>query len=313
MLSRWLAAFAVFTIPAVAEAQPPANWSGFYVGADLGLAGGRLHARGTDTIYQLTNIDPPGPAQPLTVVPITSVSYNGSDRQSGFVYGATAGFLVGAGNWLFGLEADGHGSRAAGSILVTAPKPATVLEPAGTVTVGRAARISWDWAARGRIGYNLGPSMIYAAGGVTSARLRLRGSDTYLIPTGTSPGSGAFAPPTIGPIAITQHLQGTMIGWTAGIGGEHFLSRHLSLGLDGRYSDYGNRTYDFTDCIANFAIAGRCRNTSFSGPSTLTFPSGTNPATISANSDVPYPGAAPGPTRVSLTEWRLAARLIFRF
>lgn len=308
MMRRWIAAFAALTMPGLAAAQPPASWSGFYIGVDAGAASGRIKAAGNDNVFQLTNINPPG-TQPLTVVPGTTIAYAGSRSHSDFLYGGEAGFLAQTSNWLFGLEGDGHGPRDAARFSANLPLPATSLAPPGTITVVRDARISWDWSARGRIGYTWGPSMIYAAGGVASARVQLRGQDTMLIPAGTAAGSSAFATPTLGPVVIAESRRATMTGWTAGIGGEHRLGGHLRLGLDARYSDYGHKNVDLGTCIPNVAPVGNC---TVSG-GTITFPAGTAPASISLNSTDAYPGASPGITRVSLNEWRLSARLIFRF
>ncbi|MBV9883273.1 MAG: porin family protein [Sphingomonadaceae bacterium] len=307
MQIRWLAAVLALTMPTMAGAQ---NWSGFYLGADVGVSSGKLHAGGADSVFQLTNINPPG-SQPLTVVPGTTIAYSASDHRTGFVYGGTAGFLIQTGNWLFGLEGDGHGPRNSGAVSVAVAKPATSLEPPGTVTINRDARISWDWSARGRIGYSWGPSMIYAAGGVAGARIRLRGADTYLVPAGNaapSAGNAPFATPTIGPVVIASSQRGTLTGWTAGVGGEHQVASHVSIGLDARYSDYGKHNVDLGTCIPNTA----CPNATVSG-GTITFPAGTSPGSISLGTSDAYPGASPGVTRISLNEWRLSARLIFRF
>jgi len=305
MLSRWIAAFAVLTAPAVASAQ---NWSGLYVGADLGVSSGRLRASGADDIFQLTNINPPGP-QPLTVVPGTTIAYSASNHRTGFVYGGTVGHQFQTGNWVLGLEGDVHGPRNSGAVNVAVTKPATALEPPGPITIGRSARISWDWSARARVGYTWGPAMIYAAGGVASARVRLQGADSYSMPAGASAGSSAFAPGPFGPIVIASSVRGTLTGWTAGIGGERQVASHISIGLDGRYTDYGSHTIDLGTCVPNTTCAG---NATVTG-GTITFPAGTSPASIGLNGVDVYPGASPGITRVSLNEWRLSARLIFRF
>lgn len=297
--------------PAPAQSGDP-GWSGFYIAADLGLASGRLRASGTDTVTQLTLIDPPGALQPFTVVPGTTVTYAGADTQTTFVYGGAAGFLLPSGSWLFGLEGDGHGPRDSGSVVATVAKPATALEPGGTFTVARSARIDWDWSVRGRVGYTWGPAMIYIAGGVTGARARLRGADTYLVPTGQAGGGSQFVPPTIGPITISNDQRATFTGWTAGAGGEHRVAPHISIGLDGRFSDYGNRSVTFSGCSPNAIGQGLCPGTTITGAGTITFPAGTNPATISNPANF-YPGASPGITRVSLNEWRLTARVVFHF
>lgn len=311
-MSRWSVSLILplfgLSAPAVAQSSDQSDWSGLYVGVDLGLSSGRLRATGADPVFQLTNINPPG-AQPLTVVPGTTVSYDDSGRQSGFIYGGVAGFSFNSGNWVLGIEGDAHGPRDSGDMTVTAPKPATALEPAGTYTISRSARISWDWSARGRIGYAWGPTMIYASGGVAGARVRLHGVDGYSIPAGASAGSGAFAPGPFGPITIASSARGTLTGWTASFGGERRLGGKVSLGLDARYSDYGSHNVDFGGCVPN---AG-CANGSTITGNTITFPAGTTPASISLGTTDAYPGASPGATRVSLNEWRLSARLIFHF
>ncbi len=310
-MTRWclpLASLAL-ALPTSALAQPadPGSWSGFYVGADLGLSSGKLHASGNDEIFQLTNVNPPG-SQPLTVVPGTTIAYSASDRRTGFVYGGIVGFQFQTGSWLFGLEGDGHGPRDSGAVTVATMKPATALEPPANITIVRDARISRDWSVRGRIGYGFGSTMIYAAGGIAGARVRLLGEDSYQTPAGASAGSSAFAPGPFGPITIASSVRGTLTGWTAGLGGERRVTSHISIGLDGRYNDYGSRTIDLGTCIPG---ATTCTATVTGG--TITFPAGTSPASISLNSTDAYPGASPGVTRVSLSEWRLSARLIFRF
>ena len=308
MLSRWIAAVAVLITPGAAAAQ---NWSGFYIGADVGVSSGRLRASGADSIFQLTNINPPG-TQPLTVVPGTTISYSGSNNRAAFVYGGEVGFLVRSGNVLFGLEGDAHGPRNSGSVTTTSPKPATALEPPGTITINRSARFSWDWSARARIGYTWGPAMIYAAGGIAGTRVRLNGADTYLVPAGNAAptaGSAPFATPTIGPVVTASSTRGTLTGWTAGIGGERMVASHVSIGLDARYTSFGSHTLDLGSCIPNTA----CGNGATVTGGTITFPAGTAPASISLGTSDAYPGAAPGVTRITLNEWRATARLVFHF
>src|SRR5262249_437371 len=76
-----------------------------------------------------------------------------------------------------------------------------------------------------------GSGRLYAAGGIASARVRLRGEDTYLVPAGNaapSAGNPPFATPTIGPIVIAAAERRTMTGWTAGIG-EQRVASHVSI------------------------------------------------------------------------------------
>jgi opacity protein-like surface antigen len=309
MVRRSLIALSLFLFAGTAGAQP-ANWSGFYLGPELGGASGHLRVSGTDNIFQLSNEHPapPGsPANPLIVVPGTTRSYAGSDTQFGLLYGAFAGGQIQTGNVVLGIEADAHGSRDAGHFAVDQAIPSTLLAPPSTLTQARDLRIKYDWSLRGRIGIATGQTLLYATGGIAQARVRLTGEDTYLTPAGAAapeiPPVPTFQSPTIGPEVTTFSRNARLTGWTAGLGGEQRLSRHFSLGLDARYADYGSRTVDF-HCGFQAAREGVCG--SYSTPPIVIY--GRTHDTTDTT-----PGAEPGPTRVSLSEWRLAARLVFRF
>ena len=64
MLRHWIAGAAALLATSAASAQGPANWSGFYVGAEGGGANARLKVSGTDFIFQLSNEHPAAPRQP---------------------------------------------------------------------------------------------------------------------------------------------------------------------------------------------------------------------------------------------------------
>jgi opacity protein-like surface antigen len=312
MLSRWLAAVAALVIPGLAGAQAPARWSGVYVGADAGGANARLKASGTDTIYQLTNVTagPPGtPSNPLIVIPGTSRSFAGRDDQIAPLYGAFAGGQLQLGTFVIGVEGDLHGPRDAGNVSVTQTVPATRLAPPSTVIQMRDLRIRYDWSARARLGVATGGSLLYATGGIAQTRLRLIAQDSFFTPAGAAapaiPPTPTFQSPTIGPVVITTTQHDRLTGWTAGLGGERRLGRHLSLGLDARYVDYGSHIIAI-NCPAQDSRTGRCTNSTFSSPPVIIY--GRTHDTTDTD-----PMAEPGPTRISLTEWRLAARLIFRF
>ena len=94
-----------------------------------------------------------------------------------------------------------------------------------------------------------------------------------------------------------------LTGWTAGLGGDYRIARHISLGLDGRYVDYGTKTVAF-GCSFPDARNGTCG--SYSTPPIVIY-GRTHDATDAT------PGAEPGPTRIHMTEWRLALRLGWHF
>lgn len=287
-----LLAGALVALPAGAEAQ---QWSGFYVGADAGIAEARLRASSTDDVLQLTNINPAGP-QPFTVVPGTTAALARSDRETAFSYGAILGFLAQSGGWAYGLEADLQGPRELSSTAQTTTLPATLLSPASTLVQRREADTRYSWSLRARLGAVVGRTFLYGAAGVAGARVEVDAVNSYTIPAGTS--ASGVAGPAIGPNVTTASERRTMTGWTAGGGVEQMLGRFV-VGLDARYTDHGDRTFTF----ANVAIA-RSGATAFPGAEN-------NSGQIGPpNND---PRADPGPTRVGLAEWRVAARVLLRF
>jgi outer membrane immunogenic protein len=313
-MTRWylpLAAFALaLPAPALAQTDDPGSWSGFYVGGEVGLGSGKLHASATDNIFQLSNEHPaaPGsPNNPLIVVPSTTRGFAGSDSQSGLLYGAFAGGQIQTGHVVLGIEADAHGGRDAGSFSLASTLPPTLLAPTSNLTQARDLRINYDWSVRARLGIVTGQSLIYATGGVAQARVRVTGEDSFSTPAGAAaaeiPPVPTFQSPAIGPVVVTFSEHARLTGWTAGLGGERRIGRHLGIGLDARYADYGSRVIDF-HCGFQSARNGTCG--SYATPPIVIYG-----VTHGANDTTP--GAEPGPTRVSLNEWRLSARLIFRF
>lgn len=283
---------ALIGMPALAQ---DTDWSGFYVGVDAGFAGADVDAASVDTVNQLTNINPAG-AQPITVVPGTTVALGGSESDSNFSYGGVLGFLAQSGGLAYGLEADAQGPRDLATVTQTNAVPGTLLSPASTLVQVRDADTRYSWSVRARIGAAMGRTLLYAAGGVAGASVEVDAANTYTIPAGTSP--GGVVGPAIGPIVTTAAQRRSMIGWTAGGGIEQLLGR-FAIGLDARYSDYGNKTFTFS----NVAIT-RAGATTFPGAENNTGQIGP------PNND---PRSDPGPTRVGFSEWRLALRLTLRF
>ncbi len=136
-------------IPARVQAPPPApvyavpvfTWTGFYVGANAGWAGGgdnRTHVR----------VTPPGTGR-----------WIGPGDMSAFAGGLQAGYNYQFGSLVLGIETDiqalAGGTHSFG--------PATL--PDGTIASGR-SKMNWYGTLRPRIGYAFGRTMIYATGGL---------------------------------------------------------------------------------------------------------------------------------------------------
>lgn len=289
--AKLLSAALLAAVAAPASAQDDDSWTGFYAGVQAGGGRERLSIATTDVVVQLTNIDPPG-AQPLTVVPNTSVTLAGRSRDTSLLYGGVVGWQFRSGQAVFGLEGDLRAGRSSVDLAQTFALPNTALSPAAGTTVERSAKTRYEWSARARIGYAPRNTLFYATGGVAGAKVRARSNSVFTIPAGNAGTNGNIqAFPAQGPFTVSGSDSGSLIGWTAGIGLEQRLGSHIRIGIEGRYSDYGAK---------NFAFANATRT------STGTLAA----APFTARTDE---GVYPGTTRIGLTDAQVNVRLVFAF
>src|SRR5262249_33560938 len=119
---------------APAAAAPLFNWTGFYIGANVGY--GSAHA----------DFSVPGAT--------------GTDDLNGVIGGGQIGYNWQAGNWIFGLEGDFQGADQHDNTTVT-----------GIGSMDNS--VSWFATIRGRVGYAIAPTwMIYATGGGAFANFK---------------------------------------------------------------------------------------------------------------------------------------------
>jgi outer membrane immunogenic protein len=127
------------------------NWSGFYIGANIGYGWGDSKS-GLVDFYD-----------PAFAGSIPGHSYD----MNGVIGGGQIGYNQQFGNTVFGLEADFSGTGMKGS--VTDP------------VFGYTATSSIDWLStvRGRLGLTFDRSMVYATGGVAIGRVKNKLDDIY--------------------------------------------------------------------------------------------------------------------------------------
>jgi len=191
-----------------------ANWTGFYVGGNLGGQWGSADAN-TTTLFPVAAYfaDSSVPA----IAAVGAQRINSSSVTGGF----TAGYNWQINNAVLGLEGDINYFGFKGSATGSAPYPCC----AGTgFTIN--SQVSADWLAtiRGRIGFLATPSwLIYATGGAAIADVRgdFNFSDTFA--AATESGS----------------IRDTRVGWTAGVGGEYAVGNGWSLKAEYLYVDLG--------------------------------------------------------------------------
>ena len=124
---------------------PVFDWTGFYIGVNIGYGFGSASA--------------------------TAGGVTGSEDLNGVLGGGQIGYNWQQGPWVFGVELDGQGTDQHANFSATA----------GAVTVTESDNLPWFVTARGRIGYAFAPMwMIYATGGAAVADFRSTLSATGL-------------------------------------------------------------------------------------------------------------------------------------
>lgn len=169
----------------------PFSWSGFYLGINGGYGFGSSEWSG----------------------PVSSDTF----EVNGWLVGATVGYNLQTGNWVWGLEGDIDASRIKGSDN----------NPGGGGVCGGAAgcetKNSWFATARGRIGYAWNRWLPYITGG------------------------GAFADVKMTPNLGTSETE-TRVGWTLGAGMEWAFTAAWSAKIEYLYADLGTATCDAVNC-----------------------------------------------------------------
>jgi opacity protein-like surface antigen len=272
-----------------ALAQDGDSWSGFHAGVQVGGVRERLRVQATDTVAQYTNINPPG-AQPLTVVPGTTIAVAGRSSDTSASYGGLIGWQFQTGKVVLGLEGDLRAGHSSVDTLSTVTLPLTALAPSSNLIVERHGKARYQWSARARLGVASGSTLFYATAGVAGAQVRLRYNSSYAIPAGNA-GIPAQAFPAQGPFLVSGSGSGNLVGWTGGLGIEQRLGAHVRIGIEGRYTDYGSK---------DIAI----------GNATQTSSGTAAPAPFTA---VSGEGVYPGATRTSLRDAEVNLRLTFAF
>lgn len=196
------------------------DWTGFYIGGDVGGGWARTDA----TTIGIVPSSPPTDLQ--------SFNLNGS----GVIGGVHAGFnWQAAPAWVLGIEGDTGWTR----IRADTSAPLTIggLPFASTDALSR--NVNWLASIRGRVGYTFGNWLLYATGGVAWGGVQV--SATQNQPIGNGGLISAFS------------ASSTRNGWVAGAGGEYALSRNWFV--RGEYLFYSLDGVDGTAIVNPFGGA----------------------------------------------------------
>jgi outer membrane immunogenic protein len=205
----------------------PANWTGFYIGANAGVGWERASLNST-----------------LTSCPTCSISFDPTDQAAIAAAGSThlnstnitggveAGYNLQSAQAVYGIETDFNAFTARSSQTAVA-NFGPLSNPAVQYTVVTSSGSDWLFTARGRLGWTPSPNLlVFATGGLAVTDIRV--GNSYF---------DGFGPLPVG----VSSSQVTKAGWTLGAGAESAISRNLSFKLEYLYLDFG--TVSTTDIV----------------------------------------------------------------
>jgi outer membrane immunogenic protein len=212
--------------------DPGYNWSGFYIGGNVGYSWGRSNDTST-----LTN-----------TAGTTLFTTAGGANLDGVVGGGQIGYNWQIQNWVWGLEADIQGTDERGSRDLTCPigtcTPPIVgaaVVPGAAVPISLDQKIDWFGTVRGRVGVLATPRVLfYATGGLAYGEVS--SNET---------------------IAATSFSNSeTLVGYTVGAGIEGAIGGNWTAKLEYLYVDLGRTTGPFATTIP--ALGGGALTSSYS-------------------------------------------------
>jgi outer membrane immunogenic protein len=221
---------------APAYVEPVYDWTGFYIGGNVGYSWGRS-----------------GDSSSLANGAGTSLfASNGSSNLDGVIGGGQVGYNWQMQNWLFGLEADIQGSDEKGSrsyLCATAACTPPIggflalVIPGPAVPVTLNQKIDWFGTVRGRIGILATPKVLfYATGGLAYGEV-----DTS---------------ETVGLAGFGFSNNDTRVGYTVGAGVEGAIGGNWTARLEYLYVDLGKTSGSFATTIG--ALGGGTLTSNYS-------------------------------------------------
>jgi outer membrane immunogenic protein len=210
------------------------DWTGLYIGTNLGYSWGRGSTDGTSS-----------GTQTVTRAATTQVAglLSGRADVNGFIGGGQLGYNWQRGPWVLGLEGDIQFSNERGSGDVVCS-----LGVSACPTFTRDYKLDWFGTARGRVGFLPAERiLLYATGGLAY---------------------GGFSGSSLGVVGTTANAlalgtwSSTKAGWTVGAGVEAALGSNWSVKFEYLYMDLGNTGgSSATNIISASTVGGRTTTT----------------------------------------------------
>jgi TonB-dependent siderophore receptor len=212
---------APITGPFATSANFPFDWTGVYLGGQIGYGWADNSGRGFAST----------PGGLFAAGPV-------SDAQ-GVIGGGHVGYNYQFDQWVLGVEGSVDGATISRDTLIPVVDPTGAGSGAGSLT--GTFRSDLQGSVRARAGYTFDRLLVYGTGGLAigqfSSQLSLAGVDLI----------GLF-------YSATGERSSTRTGWTAGGGFEYALNTHWSLRSEYRYSDFGYWRDDYPVAVDGYQL-----------------------------------------------------------
>ena len=198
----------VYKAPIIA---PVYNWTGFYVGLNIGGSWGHQGGALVDTVFG----------------DIATSSAN----LDGVIGGGQIGYNWQVNQWVFGVEADFQGSGQRRDVTLNTAPTTIVLPIVGApgipITIPGSSttytdKLDWFGTVRGRVGWAMDRWLPYVTGGWAYGHGGISGTRTFTT------------------LVSTLNASQNYSGWTAGGGVEWAFANNWSAKLEYLYIDFGN-------------------------------------------------------------------------
>ena len=224
------------------------NWTGFYVGGNVGYSWGRADSEVTVPDFV------PGIGAFAAVLVIPGGTFSDRVNPDGIIGGGQIGWNSQVGNWVFGLEADFQASGQKNTSSRSDPFDFFLCDPQscilarddveGTSATTLEAKLRWFGTARVRLGYAWDGLLWYGTGGLAYGEFRLSGTSVVsgtIVETGVGLGSTLpFSATT------TFNVSKRKAGWTLGAGLEGSAwASNWTWKVEYLYIDFGTFDHSF--------------------------------------------------------------------
>jgi len=204
----------------------PWNWTGFYIGGNVGYSWGRertdldgtLDTTVRTRVFRGFTTPTPTLLSDVTTDTIAAAIARSHAHLNGWLGGGQAGYNWQSGRFVFGIEGDIQATGEDGGVTVCLPPGCVTGAPFTTATY----KLDWFGTLRGRVGLAQDRFLFYATGGLAVGEISLNDVTGFL-----------------GGPQVLLSTHSTRAGFAVGAGGEAFLTRNWTVKVEYLFIDLG--------------------------------------------------------------------------